>query len=48
VRQPDLQQRLAALGFDAVTGMQSQADATFRADIAAWGKMVKALGLKVE
>lgn len=48
VRQPDLQQRLAALGFDAVTGTQSQADALFRAQIAQWGNMVKALGLKVE
>ena len=48
VRQPEIQQRLSALGFDPVTGHQGEADKRFRAEIAQWGKMVTALGLKVE
>jgi tripartite-type tricarboxylate transporter receptor subunit TctC len=48
VKQPEIQQRLATLGFDPVTGGQGDADKRFKAEVAQWGKMVNALGLKVE
>jgi tripartite-type tricarboxylate transporter receptor subunit TctC len=48
VKQPEVQQRFAALGFDPVTGDQAEADKRFKAEVAQWGKMVTALGLKVE
>jgi tripartite-type tricarboxylate transporter receptor subunit TctC len=47
VQGADIQQRLASLGFDPVTGTQSQAQAMFRAEVAKWGKMVTTLGLTV-
>ncbi|MGD9922046.1 MAG: Bug family tripartite tricarboxylate transporter substrate binding protein [Pseudorhodoplanes sp.] len=48
VRQPDFQQRLAALGFDPVTGNQAAAAKRFKDDVAEWGKRVNALGMKIE
>lgn len=48
VKQPDFQQRLAALGFDPVTGNQAAAARRFKDDVAEWGKRVNALGMKVE
>ncbi len=47
VRQADIQQRLASLGFDPVTGTQSEAQTMFTSEVAKWGKMVTALGLAV-
>jgi tripartite-type tricarboxylate transporter receptor subunit TctC len=44
---PDIQQRLASLGFDPVTGTQGEAQAMFNAEVAKWGKMVTTLGLSV-
>lgn len=48
VKQPDIQQRLAALGFDPVNGNQAEADRRFKGDVAEWAKRVSALGMKVE
>ena len=48
VKQPDFQERLAALGFDPVTGNQAEAARRFKDDIAEWGKRVNALGMKIE
>jgi tripartite-type tricarboxylate transporter receptor subunit TctC len=48
VKQPDFQQRLAALGFDPVTGNQAAAAKRFKDDVGEWAKRVNALGLKVE
>jgi len=48
VKRPETQQRLAALGFEPVTCDQGEADKRFRAEIAQWGRMVTALGLKAE
>lgn len=48
VRQPDFQQRLAALGFDPVTGNQAAAAKRFKDDVGEWAKRVNALGMKIE
>jgi tripartite-type tricarboxylate transporter receptor subunit TctC len=48
VKQPDFQERLAALGFDPVTGNQAAAAKRFKDDVGEWAKRVNALGLKVE
>jgi tripartite-type tricarboxylate transporter receptor subunit TctC len=48
MKQPDVQQRLATLGFDPVTGSQADADRRFKRDIAEWAKRVNALGMNVE
>ena len=48
VKQPDFQQRLAALGFDPVTGDQAAAARRFKDDVGEWGKRVNALGMKIE
>lgn len=45
VKEADMQQRLASLGFDPVTGTQSEAQAMFKSEVAKWGKMVTTLGL---
>jgi tripartite-type tricarboxylate transporter receptor subunit TctC len=48
VRQQDFRERLAALGFDPVTGNQAAAAKRFKDDVGEWAKRVNALGLKVE
>ncbi len=48
VKQPGFQQRLAALGFDPVTGNQAAAAKRFNDDVGEWGKRVNALGMKIE
>ncbi len=48
VKQPDFQQRLAALGFDPVTGNQAAAARRFNDDVGEWAKRVNALGMKIE
>lgn len=47
VKQADIWERLASLGFDPVTGTQSDAQSMFKSEVAKWGKMVTALGLTV-
>jgi tripartite-type tricarboxylate transporter receptor subunit TctC len=48
IKDPALQQRLAAIGFDPIEGSQAQAEAFFKAEVAKWGTMVKTLGLSIE
>jgi tripartite-type tricarboxylate transporter receptor subunit TctC len=47
IKEADMQQRLASLGFDPVTGTRSEADAMFKAEVAKWGKMVTTLDMTV-
>ncbi len=47
VKEADTQQRLASLGYDPVTGTQSQAQTMFKTEVAKWGKMVTTLDLTV-
>jgi tripartite-type tricarboxylate transporter receptor subunit TctC len=47
VKEADMQQRLASLGFDPVTGTESQAQAMFKTEVEKWGKMVTTLDLTV-
>ncbi len=47
VKDAEVQQRLALLGFDPVTGSQPQAEAHFKDEVATWGKMVTTLGLSI-
>jgi tripartite-type tricarboxylate transporter receptor subunit TctC len=48
VNTPEVQKKLADMGFDPITGTQAQADAMFSAEVAKWGTMVKALGLSIK
>jgi tripartite-type tricarboxylate transporter receptor subunit TctC len=45
VKEPEMQQRLKTLGFDAVTGAQAQAERRFTAEVDKWGKMAGSAGL---
>jgi tripartite-type tricarboxylate transporter receptor subunit TctC len=47
MKEADMQQRLASLGFDPITGTQSQAQAMFKTEVEKWGKMVATLDLTV-
>ena len=44
---PDIQARLASLGFDPIAGSQVEADKMFNDEIRKWGDMVKALNLSI-
>jgi tripartite-type tricarboxylate transporter receptor subunit TctC len=48
IKSPEVQKRLAAIGFDPISGSPAEADAMFKAEVAKWGKMVKTLGLSVK
>lgn len=48
VQSPDVRKKLTDMGFDPIAGSQSEADAMFAAEVAKWGKMVKALGLSIK
>lgn len=48
IKSPDVQKRLAAIGFDPLIGSPAEADAMFKAEVAKWGTMVKALNLSVK
>jgi tripartite-type tricarboxylate transporter receptor subunit TctC len=45
LKEPDVQQRLTALGVVSSATPQPQADAYFRAETEKWGKMVNATGI---
>jgi len=45
---PDVQKKLADMGFDPITGTPAQADAMFAGEVKKWGDMVKALGLSIK
>ena len=48
MKDPALQQKLTAIGFDPIEGSQEHADTYFKAEVAKWGKMVKTLGLSIK
>ena len=48
VRAPDVRDRLAAQGFDAVSSTPAEFAAYLRSEIAKWGKVVKATGVRVD
>ena len=45
---PDLQERLGALGFEAVGSTPEECDAFFRTEMAKWSKVIRAAGIKAE
>lgn len=47
MKDPETQKKLATIGFDPIYGNAAQADQYFRAEVANWGKMVKAVGLSI-
>jgi tripartite-type tricarboxylate transporter receptor subunit TctC len=48
VRAPDVRDRLAAQGFDALSSTPAEFAAYLRSEIAKWGKVVKATGVRVD
>ncbi|MGC1280065.1 MAG: tripartite tricarboxylate transporter substrate-binding protein, partial [Xanthobacteraceae bacterium] len=48
VKSPDMAKKLSDMGFDPITGTQTQADAMFTAEVEKWGDMIKALGLSIK
>ena len=48
VKSPEVQKKLADMGFDPIAGSQVQADALFATEVKKWGDMVKALGLSIK
>jgi len=48
VKSPEVQKKLADMGFDPIAGTQGASDAMFNAEIKKWGDMVKALGLSIK
>jgi tripartite-type tricarboxylate transporter receptor subunit TctC len=48
VQTPDVQKKLADLGFDPITGSPEQSETMSHAEVEKWGKMVKALDLSIK
>jgi tripartite-type tricarboxylate transporter receptor subunit TctC len=48
IRNPDVQKKLATIGFDPIEGSAAQAEAMFQAEVTKWGEMVKALNLSIK
>jgi tripartite-type tricarboxylate transporter receptor subunit TctC len=48
VQTPDVQKKLADMGFDPIIGSPEKADAMFTAEVKKWGDMVKALNLSIK
>jgi tripartite-type tricarboxylate transporter receptor subunit TctC len=48
IKNPDVQQKLATIGFDPIQGSPAQAETMFRAEVTKWGEMVKALNLTIK
>src|SRR6478736_5408930 len=48
VKNPDVQQKLATIGFDPINGTPAQAEAMFKAEVNKWGDMVKSLNLTIK
>ena len=46
VSDPDIRQKLAAVGFDAVGSTPAEFDAKVKAEIAKWAKVIAAAGIK--
>jgi tripartite-type tricarboxylate transporter receptor subunit TctC len=47
MKDPALQQKLTAIGFEPMSGSQAQAESMFKAEVAKWGTMVKALDITI-
>lgn len=47
MKDPALQTKLTAIGFEPLSGSQTQAETMFKAEVAKWGTMVKTLGLSI-
>jgi tripartite-type tricarboxylate transporter receptor subunit TctC len=48
VRSPQVQKKLADMGFDPIIGSPAAAEALFNGEVAKWGAMVKALDLSIK
>ena len=48
LKAPDVQQRLASLGYEAIGGSAEQFSATIKADIAAYARIIRAAGIKAD
>ena len=48
IKNPDVQQKLATIGFDPIQGSPAQAEAMFKAEVTKWGEMVKGLNLSIK
>jgi tripartite-type tricarboxylate transporter receptor subunit TctC len=48
IKNPDVQQKLATIGFDPIQGSPAQAETMFKAEVTKWGEMVKALNLTIK
>jgi tripartite-type tricarboxylate transporter receptor subunit TctC len=48
MKEPDVLGRLTPIGFEPIYGSPAQADAMFRSEIAKWGQMVDAIGLRID
>jgi hypothetical protein len=46
IKNPDVQTKLATIGFDPINGSPAQAETLFKAEVDKWGTMVKALNLQ--
>jgi len=48
IAQPDMQERLAALGYEPVASTPEEAAARFQVEIAKWGKVISQAGIKTQ
>jgi tripartite-type tricarboxylate transporter receptor subunit TctC len=48
MRQPDVVERLATLGFDAILSTPDEFNARIRIDIQKWANVIRAANIKVE
>lgn len=48
MRQPDVKERVAALGFDIVASTPEQFTAQIKREVEKWGKVIRSAGIKVE
>jgi tripartite-type tricarboxylate transporter receptor subunit TctC len=48
IKNPDVQKKLADIGFDPINGSPAQAEALFKTEVGKWGDMVKALNLSIK
>ncbi|HEY7232405.1 MAG TPA: tripartite tricarboxylate transporter substrate-binding protein [Pseudolabrys sp.] len=48
IKNPDVQKKLADIGFDPIMGSPAQAEALFKTEVGKWGDMVKALNLSIK
>ena len=44
MKEPEAQQKLRTIGFDAIIKTEAEAVDYFKSEVAAWGKMTRAIG----